>query len=178
MKKFIFTLAVSIFAVGTLLADDVAAPVPHKVENLTLKSLTGEAITLPKFGEKNLLIFYIDPDAGIPFGNANMRFTDEIEKSGVTSGKNLFGFGILNTGDTALGEKMVCKAANKRTEKNNGTVLNDPDHIVSTRWQLGNCNGKCVIMIVSKEGELVYLLTEKVTPEDKAEFYKTIEKYR
>ncbi len=178
MKKFIITLAVSIFAMGSLFANETAVPAPRKVENLTLKSLTGEATTLPKFGEKNLLIFYIDPDAGIPFGNANMRFTDEIEESGVTKGENLFGFGILNTGDTALGQNLICKAASKRTAKNNGTVLNDPDRIVAKSWQLGNCNGKCVIMIVSKEGELVYLLTEKVTPEDKANFYKTIEKYR
>lgn len=177
MKKFILSLSLFVLAAGTAAADDVAVPAPRKVENLTLKTLTGEATKLPKFGEKNLLIFYIDPDLGI-FGNANMRFTDEIEESGVTKGDNLFGFGVLNIGDTSLGEKMICKLANKRTAKNNATVLNDPNHILNTAWKLGNCNGKCVIMIVSKEGELVYLLTDKVTAEDKAEFYKTIEKYR
>lgn len=177
MKRLFFAFALLSFAIGTLSAEEAAVPAPRKVQDVTLKTLKGESTQLPFFGEKNLLIFYIDPDLGI-FGNANTKFMDEIEASGVTKGENLAGFGVLNIGDTALGENMICKMALKRTSKNNGTALNDPSHILSTQWQLGNCNGKCVIMIVSKEGELVYLLKDKVTNEDKAEFYKTIKQYQ
>ncbi len=43
---------------------------------------------------------------------------------------------------------------------------------------MGDCNNQFVLMIVSKEGELVFLRKGVLSDEDKAAFYETIEKYR
>lgn len=45
--------------------------------------------------------------------------------------------------------------ARKRTEKNGATVITDPDRTLAQKWGLGDCNNQFVLMIVSKEGELV-----------------------
>ncbi len=52
---------------------------------------------------------------------------------------------------------MARNMARKRTAKNGATVLADQDRILSTAWNLGDCNNKFVLMFVTKEGELVFL---------------------
>ena len=52
---------------------------------------------------------------------------------------------------------MARNMAKKRTAKNGATVLADQNRILSTAWALGDCNNQFVLMIVSKEGELVFL---------------------
>ena len=59
--------ALSILAALSLSAmaetkEPVQAALPHKVCNVTIKTLHGEVADLPYFGEKNLFMFYIDPD--------------------------------------------------------------------------------------------------------------------
>ena len=66
----------------------------------------------------------------------------------------------------------------KRTAKNGALVLADQDRILSTAWELGDCNNQFVLMIVSKEGELVFLRKGVLSEQDKADFYETIEKYK
>ena len=152
----------------------------QKVENVTLKDLSGADVTLPYFGEKNLFIFYIDPDTALKSfgGHPNYKFSDEIEERKVSSGPNLFGFGILNLGDTGLPKKIVRNQARKRTSGNGGLVLEDPDNTLSRAWGLGDCNGKYLFIVVSKEGEIVHLQKEKVTEADKEALYETLAKYR
>lgn len=152
-----------------------AAKVPHKVNNVTLSDLDGKPTKLPMFGVKNLMIFYVDPD----HPKQNDDFTVELEENHRASGDNIIGFGIMNLKDAPMVPNGVArKLAAKRTEKNGATVLADDNRILSTAWQLGDCNNKFALMIVSKEGELVFLRKGELTDEDKAEFYKVIEKYR
>ena len=57
MKRIVLQVAALLLAVA------VQAQEPHrKVDNVTLKSLDGKETLLPDWGEKHLLIFYIDPD--------------------------------------------------------------------------------------------------------------------
>lgn len=152
-----------------------AAPVPHKVRNVELIDLNGNATTLPMFGEKNLLIFYVDPDKH----KQNEDFTIELEENHRAAGDNIIGFGIMNLKDAPMiPNGLARKMAAKRTEKNGATVLADEDRILSTQWKLGDCNNKFVLMIVSKEGELVFLRKGVLSEADKAAFYQTIEKYK
>lgn len=152
-----------------------AAKVPHKVDNVTISDLNGQPTTLPMWGEKNLMIFYVDPDKY----KQNEDFTFELEENHRASGDNIVGFGVMNLKDAPLVPNNIArKMAAKRTEKNGATVLADENRILSTSWQLGDCNNKFVLMIVSKEGELVFLRKGELTGEDKAEFYTVIEKYK
>jgi hypothetical protein len=173
MKKiFLLTLIATIFAISAQ-----AQTLPRKVQNVTIKDLYGNPATLPYYGKKNLLIFYVDPDAYLAM-NKNNRFAEELEANGRAAGPNIYGFGILNFPDTFLPKEMLRKICRKRVEKNGATIIDDSDHIFKNAWGLGNCNGKFMIMIVSKSGELVYVLKEEVTPAGKEEFYRIVEKYR
>ena len=53
-----------------------AVELPHKVENLMLEDAFGDPVKLPYWGEKNLLIFYVDPDRH----RQNHEFTVEMEE--------------------------------------------------------------------------------------------------
>ena len=145
------------------------------VNNVTLADLEGNPSTLPMWGEKNLLIFYVDPD----HPRQNQEFAAEMEENHLAAGDNIYGFGIMNLKDAPLiPNNMACSIANKRTAKNNATILADKGRILSTAWNLGNCNNYFVLILVSKEGELIYLHKGEFTEEEKAEFYQTIDPYR
>ena len=152
-----------------------AAKVPHKVSNVQLMDLDGNNTSLPMWGEKNLMIFYVDPDKH----KQNEDFTIELEENHRASGENLYGFGVMNLKDAPMVPNgLARKMAAKRTAQNGATVLADQDRILSTSWQLGDCNNKFVLMLVSKEGELVFLRKGELTAEDKVEFYRVVEKYK
>ena len=60
----------------------------------------------------------------------------------------------------------------------NFTVITDPDRTLAQKWGLGDCNNQFVLMIVSKEGELVYMKKGELSKADQEEFYEVVKKYR
>ncbi|MBQ0081205.1 MAG: hypothetical protein KBS95_06645 [Alistipes sp.] len=169
----IIILAIAILSSSVVFAQ--GAITPRKVNNVTLEALTGEKVQLPEWGKKNLMIFYVDPDKP----KQNQEFTEEMEQNKRASGANILGFGIMNLKDAPfVPNSLACKLANKRTEKNHATVLADKDRILATAWNLGDCNNKFVLLVVTKEGELVYIHKGEHSEAEKEEFYKFIEKYR
>lgn len=174
-KYFISLAAMATVALSARGAEPNDVKVPHKVSNVTLTDLDGKPTTLPMWGEKNLMIFYVDPDKH----KQNEDFTVELENNHRASGDNIVGFGVMNLKDAPMVPNIAArKLAAKRTEKNGATVLADEDRILSTKWGLGDCNNQFVLMIVSKEGELVFVRKGELTDDDKAQFYKVIEQYR
>ncbi len=149
----------------------------RKVENVTIKDLYGNPASLPHFGEKNLLIFYVDPDAYLAM-NKNNKFAEELEANCRAQGPEIYGFGIMNFPDTWLPKNMLRKICRKRVEKNGATIIDDSDHTFKNAWKLGDCNDKFMIMIVSKEGELVYVLRNEIDEKGKETFYRIVDKYR
>jgi hypothetical protein len=150
---------------------------PRKVENVTIKDLYGNPASLPHFGEKNLLIFYVDPDAYLA-ANKNNKFAEELEENCRAAGPEIYGFGILNFPDTWLPKEFLRKICRKRVEKNGATIIEDPDHTFKNAWGLGDCNKKFMLLIVTKEGNLEYVLKEEVDKQGKEYFYSIIDKYR
>lgn len=147
----------------------------RKVSNVEIRDLDGNPAMLPEWGKKNLLIFYVDPDRH----KQNEDFTIEMEQNHRASGENLYGFGIMNLKDAPMiPNGMARSMARKRTAKNGAVVMADEDRTLSTAWGLGDCNNQFVLMIVSKEGELVFLRKGILSEEDKAAFYKAVEPYR
>lgn len=164
-------LAAAVLTLSTVSAQQL----PRKVQNVEILDLNGKPAKLPHFGEKNLMIFYVDPDRH----KQNEDFTYELERNHRASGDNLYGFGIMNLMDAPMiPNGMARSMAKKRTEKNGATVLADEGRILSKAWGLGDCNNKFVLLIVSKEGELVFMRKGVLSEADKEAFYQTIEKYR
>lgn len=169
MKKILLT-AIALVASLTLSAQESTA----KLENVELKNLKNEPAMLPWFGEKHILVFYVDPDRH----KQNDDFTQEIEHNHAAQGENIEGVGILNLKDTILPNSIVRTIARKRTEKNGATILADTDRSLAKAWGLGDCNNQFVLMLVSRDGEMLYLRKGELTEEDKAEFYRVVTQYR
>lgn len=178
MKKGIISLFAVLFTISVGAqenkAEDVVQPLPHKVENLELRDLRNKPAKMPYWGEKNVLIFYVDPDKH----RQNHEFTVEMEENHLATGENIEGFGIINLKNTTFPNAIVRAIARKRTEKNHATIITDPDCSVAKEWGLGDCNNMFVLMIVTKEGELVYCKKGELTKEEQQEFYKIVDAYR
>ncbi len=184
MRKLILLLVCTI-VVGLSTADakepkteQVMGTLPYSVENTELCDMKGNPVTLPKWGEKNLLIFFVDPDSYLA-GNKNKKFADEMQANQRAAGDNIYGFGIVNTSATALFPNLIRAIVHKRVVKDAGAeAFDDRFGVLAKSWGLGDCNNKFAIMIVSKEGELVYCHKEEFTEEDKEHFYKFVEAYK
>lgn len=174
MKK-LFMLVAMLFIALTVAAQ--TDNLPRKVENVTIKDISGNDVKIPYFGEKNLMIFYVDPDSYLK-GGRNKKLSDELEENKKAQGPALYGFGIMNFPDTRLPKGMVRNMARKRSEKNGATILDDDQHLLLKKWGLGDCDNKFVLMIVSKEGELVYCAKENLDDAGVENFYKIVEKYK
>lgn len=177
MKNKMLILLVALLVAGVATAQNPDANLPRKVENVTIKDLYGNPSDLPHFGEKNLLIFYVDPDAYLAM-NKNNKFAEELEATGLAAGPAIYGFGIINFPDTWLPKKLLRKICRKRVEKNGATIIDDSEHIFKNSWNLGDCGNKFMLLIVSKEGELVYVLRDEVDEAGKKEFLSVVDKYR
>lgn len=152
-------------------AQDPAAALPA----LQVLDLKGNPTDMPGFGQKNLLIFYVDPDH--PWQND--AFVRDMEANSRVSGDNLLCYGVLNLKDAPLlPNSVVCRMTAKRTAKNHALVLADPDRRLATNWRLGNCNNKFTIFIVSREGRVVFLRKGEFTRDDMVEFYRVVQDYR
>lgn len=139
-----------------------------------LEDLSGKSIKIPFWGEKNLLIFYIDPDKA----SQNHEFTIELEKNKKAVGPEMFAFGILNLKDAPLLPNFIVMSMTKRrTAENKALVLADKDRILSKAWNIGDCNNKFVIMIINKSKELIFIRKGILSDKDKEEFYKIIPLY-
>lgn len=105
---------------GMSVAVSAQSSLPRKVSDVTLLDLNGDPTQLPYWGEKNLMIFYIDPD----HHKQNEDFTTDMEENHRVEGENLFGFGVMNLKDAPMiPNGMARNMARKRTASNGATVL-------------------------------------------------------
>ncbi|MFR7964890.1 MAG: hypothetical protein ACLU5I_04280 [Alistipes finegoldii] len=151
-----------------------AQELPRKVDNVEVLTSTAIRPSCRTGARKNLMIFYVDPDRH-----------KQTTISGRTGGepprpeRQYFRFRRDEPQDAPMVPNgMARNMAKKRTAKNGALVLADQDRILSKAWELGDCNNQFVLMIVSKEGELVFLRKGVLSEQDKADFYETIEKYK
>ena len=151
-----------------------AQSLPRKVRNVEVQDLDAKKARLPWWGEKNLLIFYVDPE--VP--RQNHDFITHIEETGRVQGPNIEGFGIVNLKDAVYPNNIVRQIADARTAKNGATILCDPAHYISSAWRLGDCNNMFVIMLVNKAGELVFVHKGEMNEEDQKRFIEAADPLR
>ena len=173
MKKMKVIAMLTAFALTASLA--TAQELPRKASNIEILDLNGKPAKLPHFGEKNLMIFYVDPDRH----KQNNDFTLELERTHRAESENSYGVGLMNLKDAPMiPNGMARNMAKKRTEKNGALVLADQERVLSTAWGLGDCNNQFVLLFVSKEGELVFLRKGELSEQDKQAFYDVIDRYK
>ncbi|MBO7313282.1 MAG: hypothetical protein J6U48_03525 [Alistipes sp.] len=125
---------------------------PRKVRNIALENQNNQRVYIPYWGEKNLLIFYIDPEVA----TQNDDLLNYISSSECITSSNIKGLGIVNLKDAVYPNWMVRKIINARNVKSNTTILYDRENLISNAWDLGNCNNKFVTILINKSGELIY----------------------
>jgi len=174
LKHFLALTALTL-SLGTASAQSDETALPRKVTNVEVLDLEGKPATLPFWGEKNLMIFYVDPD----HHKQNEEFTIELEQNHRAESGKIHGFGVMNLKDAPMVPNGMARSmARKRTATNGATVLADQTRALSTAWNLGDCNNKFVLMFVTKEGELVFLRKGVLSEEDKQAFYEVLDKYK
>ena len=169
--KTLVTIVIAMFAFAL---NTDAQSLPRKVRNVEVQDLDAQKARLPWWGEKNLLIFYVDPE--VP--KQNHDFITYLEETGRVAGPNIVGFGIVNLKDAVYPNSLVRQIADARTAKNGATILCDPDHWISSAWRLGDCNNAFVIMLVNKKGELVYMHKGVMSEAEQKKFLAAAEPLR
>ena len=170
MKRIGILLAALSLSAATATAQEL----PKQVENVEILDLEKNPAKLPHFGEKNLMIFYIDPDAR----KQNEAFTYELEETHRADSPEIYGFGIINAKDTWFPNGAIRGFARKRTAKNGALVLIDDNRILSQEWGLGDCNDRFVLLFIDKAGKLVFMRKGELSEQDKQDFYKVIDRYK
>ncbi|MFI3258920.1 MAG: hypothetical protein R3Y16_02360 [Rikenellaceae bacterium] len=171
MRRRITTIVALIIAAVSTASSQEVQPL-KQLHNVELLDLKGKPAVLPKWGEKNLLIFYIDPDRA----SQNQDFTDELERSKRAESENIFGFGVINLKDAPFVPNGLARMmADKRTRKNGATVLADQRGTLYTEWELGDCNNMFIVMMVNRAGELVFIRKGLMDDDDKAAFFVALE---
>ena len=170
MKRIGILLAALSLTASTAKAQELS----KQVENVEILNLEKNPTKLPHFGEKNLMIFYIDPDAR----KQNEAFTYELEETHRADSPEIYGFGIINAKDTWFPNGAIRGFARKRTAKNGALVLIDDNRILPQAWGLGDCNDRFVLLFIDKAGKLVFMRKGELSEQDKQDFYKVIDRYK
>lgn len=174
MKAKLFLILIFLSGSATVLAQAVRMDVTGKqVSRIEIRNASDEAVPLPGFGEKNLLIFYVDPDAR----KQNLAFTDSLETHPLGN-PSLESFGVINLKDTSLPNGLIRAVARAKEKKTGAAIYTDPDRLLSRAWGLGDCNGKFVILFVTREGKVVFARWGKFDENDKRDFYAVVSAYR
>ena len=147
---------------------------PVKVANVELTDLDKNPTKFADYGKKHMMIFYVDPDAH----KQNKQFAEDLEANGKAQSPNIQGYAVLNLKDTALPNGIVRSMADKRTKGKPSVNLADPNHALRDAWNLGDCNGKFCLLVVTKDCELVFFRAGEFTEQDISDFYAVCDKYR
>lgn len=141
---------------------------------VTIRDLNNEPVELPYLGERNLLIFYIDPD----HGNQNKELTDYLEEN-VIVGDNIYCCGIINLKDAPLFPNGMLRSILRKKQKKTGSdIYTDPDHILRDAWQLGEVNNLFTFIFVNRDRKIVWLKKGKLSREETEEFFRMVEMYK
>ncbi|MDR2890357.1 MAG: hypothetical protein LBV18_01930 [Alistipes sp.] len=165
----------ALLSLATAMAQQTQGPrLPATIPNVNLTDLDKVAMSLPDYGRKHMMIFYVDPDAH----RQNRDFQTDVEaRQPELESPNIQAYAILNLKDTILPNALVRSIADRRTRGKPSVNLADDNRILSTAWGLGDCNGKFCVLFVTRDRQIVYFRAGDFTDRDVAEFYATVKRY-
>lgn len=146
----------------------------YSVKPIKIRDASDNPISIPKLGEKHLLIFYVDPD----HANQNAEFIDHLEKNHILS-DNIHSFGIVNLKDAPmLPNGIVRSMVRKKINQTGADIYTDPDHLLRDGWNLGDVNNQFTLIFVTKDLEIKFLSKGELTQDQIKEFYRVIDEYK
>lgn len=157
-----------------LLGQPILAANPVQVKPLAVRDGNNEPVMIPYLGEKNLLIFYVDPEVS----NQNKEFREELEKNQIKS-SNIYSFGVVNLKDAPLFPNALVRSMIRKKIKQTGAeIYTDPSHLLRDGWNLGDVNNTFTLIFVNKKREIEFLRKGELTQKDIEAFYAVINKYK
>ncbi len=164
MKKF---LLLALIFVTT----SASAQVGNTIKNIEILNLDNQPTKIPFWGEKNLMIIYMDPDRA----GQNDTFLEELSHNKSLKSDNIAGITIMNLKDAPMVPNGLARSiARKRSEKTGAIFLLDDRGTLATKWELGSCDNNTIIMIINPSAEVIFFSKGRITDDSKAEFYEVM----
>lgn len=138
--------------------------VGKSISTLPLIDPNDKPKNIPSIGEKVVMIFYTDPDVK----DVNDPLSNAVKAKNFAKDKYL-GVGIANCKDTWIPNAGIrLKARQKEQQFPGSVILLDEKLLLAKTWELGDCNGSAVVIIVGKDSKVKFLKTIKSEEESKA----------
>lgn len=145
-----FGCAMVAFASGVGSVD--AASVGQELSNPQIRDADDNPATIPDFGTHVIAVTYADSSAS-DFGDP-MNDATKAKKYG----KDVYkGLGVANMKDSLAPNFVIRKIIRGKIEKYKSTILTDVDLTLPKAWNLGNCKGKSVFILIGKDKKIKYL---------------------
>ena len=139
------------------------------VNDLPLKDANDAPARIPDLGKKTLTLFYTDPDVK----DQNDPFADYLKAQNLP--KDVYrGIGVVNLKDTWLPNSLIRSLVRDKIKKYDSTILTDPDKTLPSRWGLGNCDDKSVVIVIDKNKKVLYSHKGAVPNSDFSKILKII----
>lgn len=173
MKKTLLSLGALLLVWGAY------AKGPNNIEGKTvphvkIRDLQDKPIDLPYLGKAPILIFYVDPD----HAGQNSKFIEYLEDHQI-GGDQIQAYGIVNLNDAPLLPNGVVRSMMRAKQKKTGAAMyTDVDNSLSKAWGMGDVNNCFVMVFVNKNRKVEFFRWGDFTEKDKADFWKTVNKYK
>lgn len=159
--------------VAMLVATEGFGQVGEHVSAVKILNLQNDTVSLPFFGEKNLLIFYADP--GRPRQNKSFR---NYFKTHPIDSRYVDSYGIINLAAAPLiPNSMIIKMARKETSGIDAHIYLDPNNALSTAWKLPGADNNFAVIFVNKDKVIEFYKAGQLTTEEQQEVLALIKKY-
>lgn len=150
MATFIRALIFSLLITESMAGQSIL-PVGTVLANIELETAKKQLQFLPDFGQKVVIVFYVDPDKY----DINDPVCDAIENSGI--GSELCGIGVVNCADTWIPDGLIRMGIRMKAKQYEGAIiLLDYENKMAKDWNLGNCDDASVIIIIGKDRKVKF----------------------
>lgn len=146
------TFFVACLLAGMMFSPEVFGQVGERVRDVRVLNMSDDTVSLPYFGQKNLLIFYADPS----HPRQNKKFRNYLKEHPIT-GPELETFGVINLAAAPmLPNGLIRRMALRETAGTDAQLYLDPDHVLSDAWHLPGANDNFTVIFVNRNGVIEF----------------------
>lgn len=164
-KSLVVVVGFAMVVLASGLGSVNAASVGQELSNPQIRDADDKPATIPDFGTHVIALTYADTsvsDLGDPMNDAMKakKYSKDVYR----------GLGVANLKDSSLPNFAIRKVVRGKIEKYKSTILTDVDLTLAKTWNLGNCKGKSVFIVIGKDKKIKYIrYTDKSNPWGKAD---------
>jgi len=136
----------------------IALQIGQIAPQLLLKNNANHNTEIPFLGKKVIVIFYTDPDES----DFNESFRDLLKSENISKEKYI-PIGIANMKDAPWKPNSLIRLMiRNKINKFHSIILNDDNHKLKNKWNLGDCNNKDICIIIGIDKKIKYIYKDKM----------------